>query len=89
MPIARREGDGAYLPRYRERATNALRLSQRGGNPSYMSAVNAVAAVPLRHGDVLVVEVGTQTQVVAILAVDGTGVVQSVVIIVVVHDVWL
>lgn len=50
-----------------------------------MRALNTVAAVPLRHRDVLVVQIGTETQIVPILAVDGTGVVEGVVIVIVIH----
>lgn len=48
-----------------------------------MRALNPVAAVPLRHRDVLVVEVGTEAQIVPVLAVDGAGVVEGVVIVII------
>lgn len=50
-----------------------------------MRAVDSVAAVPLRHRDVLVVQVATQTQVVPILPVDGARVVECVVVVDVIH----
>lgn len=37
----------------------------------------------MRHRDVLVVEVGTEAQIVPVLAVDGAGVVEGVVIVIV------
>lgn len=76
----------ASSPSYPERS---LHVGEGGGTPSNVRAVNPVAAVPLRHRDVLVVQVGTETQIVPVLPVDGAGVVESVVIVVVVHAVPL
>lgn len=47
--------DHASLPDAPERS---LQVGEGGGTPSYVRAVNPVAAVPLRHRDVLVVQIG-------------------------------